>query len=161
MPQKMSSEPARITFDDALTHYIGEFGRGQRQLVAILSLFGISNGFVLLLWVMVTIDPVKALQWRCTDPGDLSCSAVHAASNSYTSPAFCQLPAGSWHWTSTGDLMRLLFSCLVAVGVQTAAYYDRVLQAAVRGVHAHRQLLITLLCLAVLHCLLVVWLSCL
>lgn len=97
----MAARSPILTFDEVLTHYIGEFGRGQRQHVAILSLFGVPNGLMFLLWVMVTVDPIKTLHWQCTDPGDLSCSAVHAAP---TSHAFCQLPAGSWHWTSTGTL---------------------------------------------------------
>ncbi|WIA39494.1 hypothetical protein OEZ86_005592 [Tetradesmus obliquus] len=91
-----------LTFDEALTHYVGEFGKGQLRIVGAASLLGIPNGLIFLLWVMVTIDPIKNHAWRCNSAADAACAAVWAAP---TSHAFCELPAGAWQWTNYNSLV--------------------------------------------------------
>ena len=96
----MTSNSAVLTFDETLTQYIGEFGRGQQLIVLIVSVLAIPNGLISLLWVMMTIDPIQNHHWQCIDPSNATCNAVYAAPSSQ---AFCDLPADSWQWTNSGD----------------------------------------------------------
>lgn len=89
-----------LTFDEVLTQYVGEFGRGQKLIVFLVSLLAVPNGLISLLWVMMTIDPIKNRHWHCVDPSNMACNAVYA---SPSSQALCDLPTASWQWTNTGD----------------------------------------------------------
>eukprot|EP00878_Enallax_costatus_P032504 GHUV01035724.1.p1 GENE.GHUV01035724.1~~GHUV01035724.1.p1 ORF type:complete len:112 (+),score=10.98 GHUV01035724.1:115-450(+) len=96
----MTFNSAVLTFDEILTQYIGDFGRGQKLIVLIVSVLAIPNGLISLLWVMMTIDPIKNHHWQCVDPSDATCNAVYVAPSSQD---FCDLPADTWHWTNSGD----------------------------------------------------------
>lgn len=95
--------PILLTFDEALTKHVGEFGRGQRRVVLLASLFGLPNGLVFLLWVFLSIDPIKSRAWSCVDAADAACSAVLHAPQQNVAAAFCQLPKDTWQWTSRGE----------------------------------------------------------
>eukprot|EP00879_Flechtneria_rotunda_P032930 GHRR01036405.1.p1 GENE.GHRR01036405.1~~GHRR01036405.1.p1 ORF type:complete len:104 (-),score=11.67 GHRR01036405.1:361-672(-) len=93
-----------ITFDEALSKCIGEFGRGQRRVVGLTSAFWLANGFVFLVWVFMSKDPVAGLSWECSDPSDTACNAVWRSSK--PAEGFCMLSSIQWHWTSRGESQR-------------------------------------------------------
>ncbi|KAF8063038.1 Orct2 [Scenedesmus sp. PABB004] len=112
--------PARgalLTFDEALTGYVGELGRGQQRVIALVSLLSIPNGLIFLLWVFLTIDPVCARAWACADATDAACAAVWARP---TAAGLCGLPRGAWAWSApNGSLVsRFDLVCAGAFKVQ-------------------------------------------
>lgn len=90
-----------LTFDEALTSYVGQFGRGQQLIVAAAALFSIPNAVVSLLWVFVCVDPISVRSWRCTSASHQQCSSVWQAADPHQ--AFCELPRDQWEWTDYGN----------------------------------------------------------
>lgn len=88
-----------LTFDDALG-IVGPFGRWQKRVILVASIFYIPNAFALLVLIFACTDPVKSRSWRCLDPYDAACSDVWHASDPRDS--FCALPSSSWEWVNTG-----------------------------------------------------------
>jgi len=83
-----------ITFDDALVKFIGQLGRGQQRIVALSSAFYIPNAFAFLLLVFAAVSPTSKHHWRCIDPQDAGCAAVHDAPE-LSQVAFCSLTKGA------------------------------------------------------------------
>lgn len=96
----LSSRP--LSYDEALTKHIGQFGRGQWLQVLWASLPQIANAAAFFLWVFVTINPINNHSWSCTDPSDAACTAVWQQ-DSPTSQSFCGLRTDQWQWTSQGE----------------------------------------------------------
>lgn len=94
-------EDQACTFDEALIKHIGQFGRGQRRVVGLTSLFQVLNALAFMLWVFVCMNPVSSRSWECTDPEDTACSAAWVTSSK---EAFCSLPTASWRWTNQGTI---------------------------------------------------------
>lgn len=102
MPSRMRS--ASITFDEALTHYVGEFGSGQKRVVLASSVLSVSNALAFLLLVFLCHpDPVLQHHWQCTSEEDYVCLSIWSSSDP-VSAGFCALPRDAWYWSSTGRL---------------------------------------------------------
>lgn len=88
--------PGGLTFDQALTQYVGEFGRGQIANFVLASLVWIPNAVIILLLVFSVGSPIKDKAWECVDPADPACVAVLTS----TDPAvgFCGLQRDQWRW---------------------------------------------------------------
>lgn len=89
-----------LTYDEALTKYVGEFGKGQRLIVALTSLFFLPNVVFFYLLVFVAMDPVKQRLWECTSSSDEACMTVWQSAS--PSQGFCQLSPAQWHWVQEG-----------------------------------------------------------
>lgn len=50
--------------------------------------------------VFITLDPVKAQLWMCTDPADRACSTAWGLPDA---TSFCELDRSQWRWTTTGQ----------------------------------------------------------
>jgi MFS family permease len=87
-----------ITFDLALTHHIGEFGRGQAWNMLKCSLMLIPNAAAVLLWVFLALDPVNQTSVACSTTTDASCLAVLESES--PSQGLCQLRPEQWVWTN-------------------------------------------------------------
>lgn len=95
----MSHTQAGISFDGALIHYVGQFGRGQSTILLAASCFYLSNAFAFLIWVFMTLDPVARRWWECTlGPEDSLC--WHVLNSDRPTDGFCQLETSQWKWTS-------------------------------------------------------------
>jgi hypothetical protein len=62
--------PRGLTFDDALTKYVGEFGKGQVRIFLLGSLAWVPNAILILMMVFANRNPLSDRQWHCTDPSD-------------------------------------------------------------------------------------------
>lgn len=97
MPLTVSSSGG-LSLDDALSRYIGEFGRAQIRTCIIASLFWVPNALLILLMVFhVSPNPIKQHWWQCTNATDATCTAAFSSAD--PSAALCQLPRSSWQWT--------------------------------------------------------------
>jgi hypothetical protein len=90
-----------VTFDEALTKHIGQFGPGQWRILSASSLCLISNAAAFFFWTLATVNPVQNHSWECVNPTDSACQAVKQQELP-SRQAFCALPAGSTRWTSEG-----------------------------------------------------------
>lgn len=87
-----------ITFDTALTDYVGQFGKGQLRILLVASLFRIPEACAFLLWVFTSTDPISSRRWVCNaGAADTACSAVFDSPDPATD--FCQLSPDQWRWT--------------------------------------------------------------
>lgn len=93
-------EKTALTYDEVLTKYVGEFGRGQQLIVALTSLFYLPNVIFFYLLVFVAVDPIKQRKWECIDSTDAACMAVWDSDN--PSQRFCQLSNTEWQWVNHG-----------------------------------------------------------
>lgn len=59
-----------LTFDEALTKYVGEFGKGQVRIFLLGSLAWVPNAILILMMVFANRNPLSDRQWHCTDPSD-------------------------------------------------------------------------------------------
>lgn len=92
---------APLTYDEALTKQIGQFGPGQWQAVLWASMFSIANAAAFFFWTFATVDPVSDHGWSCASAADAACAAVWQQSTP-NRQSFCSLAADQWHWTSQG-----------------------------------------------------------
>jgi OCT family organic cation transporter-like MFS transporter 4/5 len=97
-----------LTLDEALTKYIGDFGRGQLFIWTLASLFWIPNAVVILLLVFTLGSPVADRAWECVNPTDTLCQQALASSTPAT--AFCSLGQDQWRWTNTGHSLVATFN---------------------------------------------------
>lgn len=93
-----------LTYDEALTKYVGEFGRGQLAIVVLQSLFFLPNVVFFYLLVFVAVDPIKQRLWECTSTTDAVCMAVYTSDNPRTTvpTGFCDLSPSQWRWVNRG-----------------------------------------------------------
>jgi hypothetical protein len=96
-----------MTYDEALTKHIGQFGPGQWKLCLWASIPQLANAAAFFLWVFITVDAAANHSWRCTDSSDVSCAAVWQQ-DSPSSQAFCTLWADQWQWTSQGGVLSTI-----------------------------------------------------
>ncbi|GFR46601.1 hypothetical protein Agub_g8204 [Astrephomene gubernaculifera] len=93
-----TSPPGGLSFDDALTKYVGEFGRSQIRTMLIASLFWVGNALLILLMVFhASPSPIKEHWWHCNDANDSRCTEVFALKD--PTREVCDLPRDSWSWT--------------------------------------------------------------
>jgi hypothetical protein len=73
-----------LTYDEALTKHIGQFGPGQWLALVWASTHEIANAAALFIWVFLTVDPIASHSWKCTQPTDAQCAAaLHRHAFSY------------------------------------------------------------------------------
>ena len=83
-----------ITFDEALTKHVGQFGPGQWRTLGAASVSLLANAAAFFFWVFATVNPITNHHWECTSAIDKACQAVKQQEVP-SSAAFCALPAGS------------------------------------------------------------------
>jgi MFS family permease len=86
-----------LTFDNALTKYIGDFGLGQIIIFTLASLMWVPNAVLILLLVFSLGSPVTDRQWTCNQADDATCAAVWSSPDPAVS--FCSLNPSQWSWT--------------------------------------------------------------
>lgn len=92
-----------ITYDDALTKTVGQFGPGQWLILTCASIPQLANAAAFFLWVFITVDPAINHGWECRDDTDAACKAVWQQA-SPSSSSLCGLHPDQWTWTSQGEL---------------------------------------------------------
>ncbi|KAF8065845.1 OCT4 [Scenedesmus sp. PABB004] len=99
-----------ISFDDALSKYIGEAGRGQLAVYVAASLLQIPNALIILLLVFSlggnpSADPAA---WACVADAaaDPACAAARRAGDA---AAFCALRPKQWAWAAPGASLATRF----------------------------------------------------
>jgi hypothetical protein len=97
-----------LTLDEALTKYIGDFGRGQLFIWTLASLFWIPNAVVILLLVFTLGSPVTDRAWECVNPTDTICQQALASPT--PAAAFCSLGSDQWRWTTAGHSLVATFN---------------------------------------------------
>jgi hypothetical protein len=95
------SSSSTLTYDEALTKHIGQFGPGQRLSLLWASTHEIANAAALFIWGFLTVNPIASHSWSCTDPADALCMAVWQQDHPETH-SFCSLRADQWQWTNQG-----------------------------------------------------------
>lgn len=90
-----------LTFDEALTRHVGQFGPGQWWILSASSLCLIANAAAFFFWTLAAGNPVLGHAWECVQPTDSSCQAIKQQ-EAPSKQDFCALPAGSTLWTSQG-----------------------------------------------------------
>lgn len=90
-----------LTYDEALSKHVGEYGRGHVLIVALTSLFYIPNVIYFYLLVFTAVDPVKQRLWECTDTTDQACMAFWEVG--VPRERFCELSPSQWRWLNKGE----------------------------------------------------------
>uniref|UniRef100_A0A383VW07 Major facilitator superfamily (MFS) profile domain-containing protein n=1 Tax=Tetradesmus obliquus TaxID=3088 RepID=A0A383VW07_TETOB len=93
------AETQGISFDDALSKYVGEFGKGQVAIYVSACLLQIPNAVLILLMVFSLGSPITSRSWACTADAaaDPACAAVYLKPDT---AGFCALSPSQWTWTS-------------------------------------------------------------
>jgi hypothetical protein len=90
-----------MTYDEAPSKHIGQFGPGQWRQVFWASIPQVACATVFFLWVFVAVDPVANHSWTCNNPADAACAVVWQQEVP-SSSSFCSLSPDQWQWTSQG-----------------------------------------------------------
>lgn len=101
-----------LTYDQALTQYVGECGRGQVINFVLASSLWIPNAVLILLLVFSLGNPVKSRHWECADAADAACQAALAAAD--PAAGFCGLARAQWRWTRPGESLIANFDLVCA-----------------------------------------------
>ncbi|GLI62485.1 hypothetical protein VaNZ11_005116 [Volvox africanus] len=113
-----TSAPGGITLDEALTKYVGEFGRSQIRILLVASLFWIGNALLILLMVFhASPSPLKEHWWHCNNPADTRCAEVYALED--PSRDICDLPSNTWSWTLSSKSIISQFNLICGAAWQS------------------------------------------
>ncbi len=104
-----------LTFDQALTQYVGEFGKGQITNFWLASLVWIPNAMLVLLLVFSVGSPVKDHEWACVDQADAACADVFSRLD--PSKGFCGMERSQWQWTHPSKTLTAQFDLVCAGAV--------------------------------------------
>lgn len=121
--------PARqqgLTFDDALEHYVGGFGRGQLVNFLLACSVWLPGAVLVLLLVFSLGSPAQERHWECVDASDAACAAALAGAE--PAAALCGLRREQWRWTRPHESLTAEFD-LVCDGGRMRA---RIAMACVR-----------------------------
>jgi hypothetical protein len=99
-----------LTYDEALSKHIGQFGPGQWLQVFWASIPQIANAAAFFLWTFITINPVADHSWRCSSPADAACAAMWQQEVP-SSSSFCSLSPDQWQWSSQGEHSLSAWRC--------------------------------------------------